>query len=500
MKRRVFLNVMPLGGLGIILSPSPAYSLISKNQFDKIKQIFLKIGRYSSIDLPEGKHIPFGWPAMGIAPGTSVILKPEEKLHQANSSLLITVALETWDKKLLRVSIPNTGIYLGEMEISYSSVLVPYELKIDPKYARQINRHGLEIKLEAEAPFWFFDQQDAKTDNRLFLPHLVVSENETGTTADFLDCFLSVNSIQAFGWREGTVLDGLWQIYSRKKEKRALQTINRHFSLFFDDHQNLRYETAHSVLKENQIDGIESTIPFATLARLQPRHPILKTVVNAWDAYIEKKNGMVIEGSTITAEGCYTVAYPMAVIGNAWQQDSLKNKALQQLKHRFVLIENGDFYLRYNNGNRTYRNWARGAAWFLIGFARTISELDHALPDREYIDKFKEGVDITVAMQRNDGLWSCFMHEDVLADTSGSAGIAAAILTGINSGFLPGSYRQVAEKCWNGLQKYITPEGFLKGVAQDNRGGIELQQRNYRVIAQMGMGLMAQLYAARKMA
>lgn len=497
MKRRVFLNIIPIGGLGIILSPSPAYSLISKNQSGKIKQISLRIDRYSSIDLPEGKRVPFGWPAMGIAPGTSVVLKLEKKLQKANISLLITVAMETWDKKLLHVSIPDTDIYLGEIAVSYSSVLVPYELKIDSKYVHQINRHGLEIKLEAGSPFWFFYKQDSKTDNRLFLPHLVVSEHETGTTADFLDRFMSVDSIQAFGWREGTVLDGLWQIYSRKKEKRALQAIDQHLNLFFDDHQHLKYETAHSTPKENQIDGIESTIPFATLARLEPHHPILKTVVNAWDAYIEKKNGMVIEGSSITAEGCYTVAYPMAVIGNAWQQDSLKNKALEQLKHRFVLIENGDFYLRYNKGNRTYRNWARGAAWFLIGFARTISELDHALPDREYIDKFKEGVDIAVSMQRNGGLWSSFMHKDVPADTSGSAGISAAILTGINSGFLPGSYREVAEKCWNGLQKYITPEGLLKGVAQDNRGGIELQESNYRVIAQMGMGLMAQLYAAR---
>jgi unsaturated rhamnogalacturonyl hydrolase len=68
-------------------------------------------------------------------------------------------------------------------------------------------------------------------------------------------------------------------------------------------------------------------------------------------------------------------------------------------------------------------------------------------------------------------------------------------LIGIREGFLPESYRVHAEKCWRGLQKYITPDGFLKGVAQDNRAGEELQESNYRVIAQMGMGLMAQLYA-----
>jgi len=65
----------------------------------------------------------------------------------------------------------------------------------------------------------------------------------------------------------------------------------------------------------------------------------------------------------------------------------------------------------------------------------------------------------------------------------------------IRHGYLPGSYRPYAERCWNALTEYIAPDGFLRGVAQDNRGGVELQESDYRVIPQMGMGFMAQLYA-----
>ena len=100
-------------------------------------------------------------------------------------------------------------------------------------------------------------------------------------------------------------------------------------------------------------------------------------------------------------------------------------------------------------------------------------------------------------MQREDGLWGCFMHRpESLPDTSGSAGIAAAIMTGIHNGFLPTEYAENAKKCFEGLKNYITPDGYLKGAAQDNRGGMKLQESDYRVIAQMGAGLMAQLYAA----
>ncbi|WP_437206165.1 hypothetical protein [Planctomicrobium sp. SH664] len=42
----------------------------------------------------------------------------------------------------------------------------------------------------------------------------------------------------------------------------------------------------------------------------------------------------------------------------------------------------------------------------------------------------------------------------------------------------------------------LTPDGFLQGASQSNKGGEDLQRSEYRVIYQMGMGLMAQLLAA----
>ncbi len=86
-------------------------------------------------------------------------------------------------------------------------------------------------------------------------------------------------------------------------------------------------------------------------------------------------------------------------------------------------------------------------------------------------------------------------QQDILPDTSGSAGIAAAIAIGVNEKILPAAYQENARKCWKGLLHYITPDGYLKGVAQDNRGGEALQKSDYRVIAQMAMGLMVQLAA-----
>ncbi len=494
MNRKTFIHLVQTGSLGVILSPTIACSTASEKS--DFKRVILKSNNFLSHELPEQQRVPFGWSASGIYPGESVVLKTAEKISNGNLWFRISVAQEIRDEKLLHLYLPNSGEYLGSVDIRFSSVLVPYEVKINQKYIREINKQGLKLTLESKSPFWFFSQPATNLNNQAFLPHIISSESEKGSVNEFLNCFTSVNSVQAFGWREGTVLDGLWQLYSKINNKKSLEALHQHLDLFFDEQQNLVYENGHSRPNDNRIDGIESTIPFATLARLYPDHPILKTVTKGW-LELEKENGMVIDGTTVSAEGCYTVAYPMAVIGKAWNDEILKKNALEQLRHRFVLINDQTLYLRYDTrGKYTYPNWARGAAWTLLGFARTISELKDEIDCADLIEKFSEAVHIAVSKQREDGLWSCFMHQkNSLPDTSGSAGISAAILTGINNGFLPKTYRIHAEKCWEALQNYITPDGFLKGVAQDNRGGVALQESNYRVIAQMGMGMVAQLYA-----
>jgi unsaturated rhamnogalacturonyl hydrolase len=490
MKRRLFLELLPAGTVGILLYPA-THSL----ETFKVKRVLFTVVQSNPTDLIVGKRIPFGWSAIGISPGESIRLKSNKILPDTNLWLRVSVAQEIWDKKILQVCIPDTDVNLGGIDIRFSSVLVPYEIEIPGKYARLINKHGLVLTLESKTPIWIFNEPAIGIDNSTFLPHVLSSPKQKGTVNDFLDCLMSVNSVQSFGWREGTVLDGLWQIYSQKGESRALEAIIQHLNLFLDKKQNLVYETSQSTPKDNQIDGIESTIPFATLVRIYPDHPIIQTVLNAWEKYT-KPNGMVIDGQMISAEGCYTVAYPMAVLGKILRRDDLKKNALEQLRYRFVLMDSSQLFLRSIDGNRIYQNWARGAAWFLLGFARTMTELKNEIQDQTIIDKFREGVYIVLSMQREDGLWNCFMHEaNSWPDTSGSAGIAAAILVGIQNGYLPESFKEPVNRCWKSLQNYLTPDGLLKGVAQDNRGGLELQQGEYRVIAQMGMGFMAQLYA-----
>ncbi|MBC7365916.1 MAG: glucuronyl hydrolase, partial [Undibacterium sp.] len=78
----------------------------------------------------------------------------------------------------------------------------------------------------------------------------------------------------------------------------------------------------------------------------------------------------------------------------------------------------------------------------------------------------------------------------------GRAGLPPPPAKGARRGGLGPDARTPAEKSLAGPRLHLPPDGFPAGVAQANKGGERLQRGDYRVIYQMGMGLMAQLIAA----
>jgi rhamnogalacturonyl hydrolase YesR len=132
----------------------------------------------------------------------------------------------------------------------------------------------------------------------------------------------------------------------------------------------------------------------------------------------------------------------------------------------------------------------------MLGIVRTLEVIPEDMDTEDLRKEFARISAQALQWQRADGLWSCFLDEaDVLVDTSGSAGIAAAMATGIRLGILDSDKYTLCRKTWDGLQRYLTPDGLLTGIGQSNRGGGTLQRSDYRVMLSMGAGLAGQLYA-----
>ncbi|MFQ3536660.1 MAG: glycoside hydrolase family 88 protein [Aggregatilineales bacterium] len=449
--------------------------------------------------LPEGLRLTRGWHAFPVMPHAAPTLLHWETPDGVNLGerprLRLSVALDSREEALLEAISLASGRVIARFDIRYAHAFQPFEVAISAQAAREIAAEGLGLRLvQGESPLWLLHDPYGDAEPAL-MPHILV-----GTGADRLQAFRyrlnSLASLQFFGWQEGCVLNGLLDMADAGllEPDLALRTIQAHFAHFFDAEGNLDYEDDFS-RPQRAIYGIECTLPFAVLARVQPDHPALDVAISFWQK-ARAANGVVQDDAVLSAEGSYTVAYPMAQIGVLRNMPSLIASAFEQLRARQALFTGDALALRlHSDGTRTFVNWARAAAWYLLGLARTLASVPN--PPADLREAFAQAAQWAVRRQNKQGLWCAFVDAaEVQPDNGGSAGIAAALALGVKAGLLSAAMREPAAHAAQALSAALTPDGFLTGIAQVNKGGEALQRDDYRVISQFGMGLLAQLYAA----
>lgn len=283
----------------------------------------------------------------------------------------------------------------------------------------------------------------------------------------------------------------------RNGHEAARAALFAHLRLFVSPDGELHYEGPGSNPLHNTLYGMEALLPFAVIAQAEPGNPVLALAIDYCQTH-RRQSGSVMDYDTSTTEGAYIAGYPLAVMGQAQGRGDLTDMALCQLRARQQanVVNNTIFQAMPPNGHGYLPNWARGVAWYLLGFARVLDVLNPGAEAADLYAEFRRAARWAMEFQRENGLWHCFLDDAQSApDTSGSAGIAAALSLGARRGFLPSSARDAALRCVDGLETYLTPDGFLGGMAQFNKGGEALQRNPYRVMAPMAMGLAAQLRA-----
>lgn len=461
-------------------------------------------GRDPAVTVPPDKRVPFGWSAVAVpasadAPG--VVLRWNRPQTLATPPRLrITTALDVREAKRIEATTAETGESLGFFDIRFASVCQPFEITLPASLAARAMGEGVRLRQrEGALPLWLFDGTNRDLPEA-FAPHLL------GTVGgdrwrEFEARLCSEASLQAFGWIEGCVLDGLLQtslLPGGEAAARALTTHLRHYVSVAGD---LDYEGPTSQPLHNRVYGMEGLLPFAILAQAEPRNPVLKLAEQEIRARLDRDKAVIDHGATST-EGAYIAGYPLAALSRAWDRDDLAALAVAQLRVRRErnVIGTTIYQKIDSDGKKHLPNWARGVAWYLLGFARVLDVLDPGAKSADLTDlrtEFRRAAEWAVSFQRPDGLWGNFLDDPTSrADTSGSAGIATALALGARRGWLPAEARTAARKTVSGLEVYLTPDGFLGGMAQFNKGGEALQRSDYRVIAPMAMGLTAQLRAA----
>jgi len=492
MHRRTFLHHTAIASVAAALLPQ---SLRASAPSAVARYYPARAAAAVDTPLPKGKRSPFGWHTAGIGDTPLLLTWSDLPVDVAPTRLRLTVGLDVRDEKLIEAFLPRTARVVGTFEVRYACLFQVFEIPLTAADVADLRREGLGLRCTKGADLRIFTAGDGMPAE--LQPHLLVPGSADSTT-EYFARMGSLACVQGFSWQEGCVLDGLLDLAAVPAHRAMKDAARRQLAQFIVDGR-LVYENHVSDVSDGHIYGIEGTLPFAALAELDPASPLLEMPLNFWTTRHDAEHA-IIDGGQTSSEGCYTVGYPLAIIGRAHRNETLQQLALLQLRVRQARLFDGRTFWRTRDaadGKKGNRNWARGIAWQLLGFARTLRVLRDRPDTADLVASFRTLAAWVKTYRRADGLWSCFVDEpQTPPDTAGSAGIAAALAIGSQQGWLGADARTAARKCLTGLTPHLTSDGFLGGVAQANKGGEGLQRGDYRVIYQMGMGLMAQLIAA----
>ena len=453
-----------------------------------------------TLSVPPPLRAPFGWPVIALGAGSPVMLTwPKDSASASEGGWLrLATSVDDREDRIMTVRVTDSGELLGEIALRLTPSLTPSQLRLTSVQMLAAQRGGVTLALpQKNRPLWLFGSE-LPAEARAWAPHLLLEAPAPEPAAAFFDALASSASLQPFGWMEGCVLDGLYDLRERTGGPRFHRALQTHLDAFLPESGKLVYENSRGEAADGTIHTIEATLPFAVFAKIDAAHALLGLATDFWRAHTTK-GGVIQDGETLSAEGAYTVAYPMAVLAAQRGDGDLARLAAEQLRVRQRrLWHDGALWLRHTDRDqRTFRNWARGVAWYFLGLVRATEALHAFMDTAEFEAEVRTTAKFVRSLQRADGLWSCFLDAAATApDTSGSAGLAAALARGARAGWLDEADHAAAARTWSALLGHLTPDGLLGGAAPSNRGGESLQRSAHRVLSPMGMGLMGQLAAA----
>ena len=444
---------------------------------------------HQPVDFPEGQRAFQGSEVFSVGESPTVITWPDDATLAGHCARLrVSVASDIREVVRLEVASAETSVVFGDLDLRFSYPLQIHELFLDLRQTELARGEGVALRVaEGSGPQWLF-WRGPGFEIGGHTPHLL-RDGDPGSWETALERLMSLDALQPFGWLEGCVLDGLsvWCDHPKYGEP-CRAAITRHLAMFADGAGELSYEDPRNVAVKSRLYGAEGGLPFAILARHSPQAPWLEIARTFFRAWSDSRSPWHV------AETSYTCAYPMAVLaalrgGEGWEQRAIDHLEGQSR----VLTDSGGIWLRRSeSGDRAeMKNWSRGIAWYLLGLARSLPLLPKNLALEE---AFRRTVFWVLGRQRTDGLWAVYVDEPGLTpDTSGCAGIAAAIAIGCRERLLPADCLPAAQATLAALRNHLTPDGFLAGVAQSNKGGEGLQRSSHRVMAQFSLGLLALL-------
>lgn len=119
--------------------------------------------------------------------------------------------------------------------------------------------------------------------------------------------------------------------------------------------------------------------------------------------------------------------------------------------------------------------WGRGNGWALIGLAELLRYLPKDHPRRAYLlDRFTNFFYTLEPLQTDSGMWrQNLVSLNSYPETSGTGLILYALAAGLNAGWLPERFNDMATRAWVGITEQVDAQGAVHGTCVGTRADCE---------------------------
>lgn len=184
-----------------------------------------------------------------------------------------------------------------------------------------------------------------------------------------------------------------------------------------------------------------------------------------------------IWGDDLFMSGAFSLRMGKITGDPAWYDDV----ALQARQFKKYLLDEQEGLYKHGwfspTNSQSEIFWCRANGWIIWATAEILAHLSPDHPDYPAILKqFRNHIENLISLQDQNGLWHQVLdHPETYLETSGSAMYVLAIARGIREGWLPGTYRENAERGWKGISEKISEDGIVSGICRGTPIGHTVQ-------------------------
>ena len=295
---------------------------------------------------------------------------------------------------------------------------------------------------------------------------------------------LSVGSPCAdWSYTSAMLCDGLYALGKKLNEEAYTQFVLKNHQFLFDNMQfikqsNAKRKTTISGLGSfGRLGGIWSCGPQggAVLnSYLLNKEPAYLDYVKETAAHLEEirtkeKTDPATQMNRKGLDGVYAYVATMARLGHLTGERHYFDFCVELLKETELFYEPGfklyaqAYYPDMKVTNNIF--WLRGMGWTSVSLVELLTYLPKDHPDYHEMLSIYQKLMVGIAQyQTSNGLWRHLVNRpESFEETSGSIFIVYAFAKGINQGWLPERYRDVAMTGWRGMMTKRTEDGSIEG-------------------------------------